>query len=605
MTAAVRYRVTPSDPAGHVFSVTLHVEHPDPTGQVLSLPAWIPGSYLVRDFAKHLGPLRAMRGGEPVQLHRLDKQTWRAPAGAGPLQVDYTVYAWDLSVRKAHLDRTHGYFNGTSLFLRVHGADGGAHEVDLAPPADPACLGWRVATTLRRLSGDPLGFGVFIAPDYDDLIDHPVEMGTFEHATFDAGGVPHAVALTGRFTCDTGRLCRDLARICEGHLATMGRPSDLDRYLFQIMVVGDGYGGLEHRASTSLVCSRGDLPRPGHDDVSDGYRTLLALASHEYFHLWNVKRIKPAAFTPFDLSREAPTTLLWAFEGITSYYEPLGLVRAGLIDAKSYLELVGRKLTDVMRRPGRHKQTVTDSSFDAWTKFYQQDENALNDIVSYYSKGGMVALALDLTLRRDTARRTTLDDVMRRLYALHGETGVGVPEDGIERIAADISGLDLSAFFDEALRGTGDRLWDDLVELLAHFGVAARLRPREGAKDRGGKPGAVPDAQRDRRGDLGFGVSNGGKVAWVREGSAAARAGLSALDEIVAIEGLKAGADAMDRIADLAPGATVTLHVFRRDELHTLTATVDTPPADTVWFELLDDHDAAARRAAWLGSEAG
>jgi predicted metalloprotease with PDZ domain len=598
MTAPVRYRVTPSDPAAHLFTVTMTIAAPDPLGQVVSLPAWIPGSYLIRDFAKHLGPVRAERGGQPVALERVDKQTWRAPAGDGPLTLTYTVYAWDLSVRKAHLDRTHGYFNGTSVFLRAHGHDDGPHEVELAPPPDPACADWQVATTLRRASGEPLGFGTFVAPDYDDLIDHPVEMGTFEYATFEAGGIPHAVALTGRFRCDTARLCKDLARICEGHLERMGRPTDLDRYLFQIMVVGDGYGGLEHRTSTSLVCSRGDLPQPGVAEVGDGYRTLLALASHEYFHLWNVKRIKPAAFTPFDLSREAPTTLLWAFEGITSYYEPLGLVRTGVIDPPSFLELVGRKLTDVMRRPGRFQQTVAESSFDAWTKFYQQDENAINDIVSYYTKGGMVALALDLRLRRETGGTRSLDDVMRALYARHGESGVGVPEDGVERIASEIAGVDLTAFFDEALRGTGDALWDELADLLGDVGVRAHLRPREGSKDRGGKAGSASGAP---RGDLGFGLS-GAKVAWVRAGEAASRAGLSAHDEIVAIDGLKAGSDALDRVAALPPDTPVTLHVFRRDELLVLEATVQAPPADTVWLEIDGDDEAgAARRAAWLG----
>ncbi|TVQ90265.1 MAG: M61 family peptidase [Deltaproteobacteria bacterium] len=606
MSEAIQYTVVPSNPAGHVFTVTVTVEDPDPSGQIFTLPAWIPGSYLVRDFAKHLGPVRAECDGTPCAIRKLDKQTWQAAPCSGSLRLTYEVYAWDLSVRKAHLDRTHGYFNGTSLFLAARGRERRPQELCLQPPLDPSCEGWQVATTLPRRTGDPLGFGRFLAKDYDELIDHPVEMGLFEHATFDASGIPHEIAITGRYRCDTQRLCRDLKAICEGHLRTFGIPTDLDRYLFQIMVVGSGYGGLEHRSSTSLICSRGDLPQLDEAKISDGYRTLLALASHEYVHNWNVKRIKPAAFTPFDLSRECHTTLLWAFEGITAYYEPLGLVRTGLIRPQSFLELIGRKLTDVMRRAGRFKQSVAQSSFDAWTKFYQQDENATNAIVSYYTKGAMVALALDLTLRRGTDGSTCLDDVMRALYERHGETGVGVPEDGVQRVASEVSGLDLSGFFEMALHGTGDALWEELVELLRYVGLRAHLRPREGMKDRGGKEGKVPPSRWETRGDLGFGLrGTSTKVVWVREGSPAMVAGLSAGDTIVAFDGLKATSSLPDEIAARAPGEVVTLHVFRRDELHTLEAIVARPPLDTAWIEILDDEPGAARRRAWLQPSEG
>ena len=598
----VSYTVT-ATPEAHRFHVVLDITRPDPQGQVLSLPAWIPGSYLIRDFAKHIVSLHADVDGKPVAVTRVDKQTWRLEPVHGAVRVHYTVYAWDLSVRKAHLDHTHGYFNGTSLFLRVHGKDEDAHTVAIVKPTGERYADWQVATPLPRRTGAPLGFGAFEAKDYDELIDCPVEMGTFVHASFEAGGIPHEVALTGVFDVDLDRLCADLKVICEGHLERMGTPSDLDRYLFQIMVVGSGYGGLEHRTSTSLICSRDDLPRTGEDEVSDGYRTLLALSSHEYFHLWNVKRIKPARFTPFDLQKESPTTLLWAFEGITSYYEPLGLVRTGCIDRASYLELLGRKLTDVMRRPGRHVQSVTESSFYAWTKFYQQDEDAPNAIVSYYTKGCMVALALDLTLRLGTDGRVSLDDVMRELYARHGETGTGVPEDGVEVVAKDLSGLDLDDFFEEALRGTGDAIWERLVGLLEQAGVKASLRPREGMKDRGGKAGKLAAEKWETRGDLGFSLKNGNTVSVVWSDSPAMEAGIAPGDTIVAMDRLKAGSDLLDRIHRKQPGDEVTLHVFRRDELHELTAVVRTAPRDTVVLTRIEEpaEGAARLQDAWLG----
>ena len=597
----VRYTVTPR-PTAHKFDVVLDIATPTSEGQVLSLPAWIPGSYMIRDFAKHVVKLEAVSNGQPIGVTKRDKQTWDLAPTKGPVQVRYSVHAWDLSVRKAHLDATHGYFNGTSVFLRVHGADEAPCAVVLNKPEGDRYQNWRVATTLPRVADDSLDFGDFQARDYDELIDCPVEMGTFVHARFEAGGIPHEVALTGVFDVDLDRLCADLRAICEEHLERMGTPSDLDRYLFQIMVVGSGYGGLEHRTSTSLICSRDDLPRKGDTDVSDGYRTLLALSSHEYFHLWNVKRIKPARFTPFDLSQESPTTLLWAFEGFTSYYEPLALVRCGQIDRKSWLELMGRKLTDVMRRPGRHVQSVADSSFDAWTKFYQQDEDAPNAIVSYYSKGCMVALALDLTLRLDGG--TSLDTVMRALYDRYGETGEGVPEDGIQTIVAELTDLNLDAFFDEALHGTGDALWERLTGLLERAGIIANLRPREGTKDRGGKAGKAKEADWDTRGDLGVQLRRSGtKVQFVLADSPAMHAGVAPGDEIIAMNHIKAGADLPSRVARLNPGEEVVLHVFRRDELHTLTATLRPAPRDTVVLALETEPAESASDIldGWLG----
>ncbi len=598
----VRYTVTPR-PTAHKFDVVLDIAVPTSEGQVLSLPAWIPGSYMIRDFAKHVVSLEASSGDQPIRATKRDKQTWVLEPTEGPVQVRYSVHAWDLSVRKAHLDATHGYFNGTSVFLRVHGADESPCAVVLHKPIGESYSDWRVATTLPRTGGEALTFGDFEAQDYDELIDCPVEMGTFVHGEFEAGGIPHEVAITGVFEVDLDRLCADLKVICEEQLNQMGTPSDLDRYLFQIMVVGSGYGGLEHRTSTSLICSRDDLPRKGETEISEGYRTLLALSSHEYFHLWNVKRIKPARFTPFDLSQESHTTLLWAFEGFTSYYEPLALVRCGLIDRKSWLELMGRKLTDVMRRPGRHVQSVADSSFDAWTKFYKQDEDAPNAIVSYYSKGCMVALALDLTLRLEGG--TTLDEVMRVLYERFGETGEGVPENGIQAVVADLTDLDVTEFFDEALHGTGDALWDRLSALLGRAGIEATLRPREGTKDRGGKPGKAKETDWENRGDLGVLLRPGGtKVRSVLDDGPAMHAGVAPGDDIVAMNHLKVSADLPGRVARMSPGQEVVLHLFRRDELHTLTATLQSAPRDTVVLTLQKGTSEAVGDILddWLGA---
>ena len=599
MPHAVTYRVVPSNPAAHMFTVTTTVHRPDPSGQVLRLPCWIPGSYLVREFAKNWVTIRAEGPDGPVALTKLDKDTWQAPPVDGPLVVTGEVYAWDLSVRMAHLDQTHGYFNGTSLFLEAVGQGDQPVQVELVPPSDPACADWRVATTLRRLDAPEHGFGVYEATDHDEAIDHPVELGTWDLATFEACGVPHEVAVTGRHSCDLDRLVADLKPICEMQIRMFGEPAPFDRYLFQVMVVGSGYGGLEHRSSTSLICSRADLPRAGVDEVTDGYEKFLGLCSHEYFHSWNVKRIKPAKFVPYDLTTESNTTLLWAFEGCTSYYESVGLVRSGRIDTKRYLQRIGRSLTRVFKGTGRLKQPVGESSFDAWTKFYRQDENAPNAIVSYYTKGALVALALDLTLLDGTDGAVGLDDVMRRLWADWLATGgAGVAEDGIERVAAEVSGLDLDAFFDHAIRGTEDL---PLAALLAKVGVDFMLRPAKDQADLGGKP-----AKLKPRGDLGARVTGGGgdaKLASVFDGGAAQAAGLSAGDVVVALDGLRVtGSSLPKRIAEMAPGESAEVVAFRRDELMRFTITVQSPPATHAVLTLSDDADERALRLrrVWL-----
>ncbi|HEY4221249.1 MAG TPA: PDZ domain-containing protein [Myxococcota bacterium] len=593
--AAVSYRITPKNPRAHLLEVQLTVDRPDPAGQRLSLPTWIPGSYLVREFARHVVEIQGN-----AALEKLDKHTWRAAPIAGPLVVTATIYAWDLSVRAAHLDQHHAFFNGSSVFLAVAGQEHEPCDVVIEPPNDPLCKGWRVATTLPPGDVRAPGFGSYQASSYDELIDHPVEMGTFESIDWSAGGVPHQMALTGRVRFDRERLQKDLAAVCGEHIAMMGA-APMPRYLFLTTALGDGYGGLEHRDSSSLICKRDDLPKANQKEPSDGYRGFLGLCSHEYFHLWNVKRIKPAAFSPYRLDSEGYTRLLWAFEGITSYYDDLALVRAGVITVDSWLELIGRTITRVLRGAGRKKQSVSDSSFDAWIKFYRPDENTPNAVVSYYTKGSLVALALDLTIRAATDDKRSLDDVMRALWQRHGAVGRGVPEDGVEKIAAEIAGVDLGPFFDEHVRGTRDPL---LAPLLAPYGIELSLRPSDGDSDQGGKAGKKPRDEVMQRGTLGVtigGGDDGAHLAHVHDGGAAQEAGLSAGDVVIAVDGLKATRGNLHKlVGERAPGAKMRLHAFRRDELLEIDVVLKAPELDTAWLTIGKSDDATARRNAWL-----
>lgn len=601
-STAIRYRLVPAKPEAHLYEVSCTVPRPDPAGQRFALPVWIPGSYLVRDFARHVVTIRARCGRRDVPIVKLDKNTWQAAPCDGPLTVTMEVYAWDLSVRGAHLDTTHAFFNGTSVFLRVVGQETQRCEVELVRPSGRRYSSWRVATAMRRKQARAYDFGLYQAADYDELIDHPVEMGTFTLATFKARGVPHDIAITGRHEADMDRLCRDLKRLCEWHIDFWG-VAPMDRYVFLVTAVGEGYGGLEHRASTALLCSRDDLPRAGMQGTDEAYRTFLGLCSHEYFHTWNVKRLKPAAFTPYDLDRENHTSLLWAFEGITSYYDDLALVRSGLVTPAEYLETLGRNVTQLQRNGGRLKQTISESSWDAWIKFYRPDENTPNAVVSYYGKGSLVALCLDSLIRERTRGRKSLDDVMRALWQRYGETGEGVPEDGVERVAEEVARTRLRGFFDRVLRSTAEL---PLRERLAALGVELTLRPAESNSDRGGKASAKTPKQLAARGSLGAKIANSGgdvKLAHVYDGGAAQAAGLSAGDVIVAIDGLRAtGKTAEAMLARRKPGDVVTIHAFRRDELHTFKVTLQAPPADTCQLQFVARRTAAQR--AWVNEQA-
>jgi predicted metalloprotease with PDZ domain len=593
----IRYSIVPKQPAAHLFEVTITVADPDPSGQRFMLPVWIPGSYMVREFARNIVTLRAVNeAGRKVRVEKTDKQTWQAAPVNGPLTLRYEVYAWDMSVRAAHLDDTTGFFNGTSVFLAAVGHEDAPCLVDIQKPAGPAYRSWRVATALPEARGTRrYGFGEYSAQNYDELADHPVTLGEFALATFKAHGVPHDIVIAGRVVAlDMARLAADLKRICEAQIALFepkSKKAPVERYVFMTQAVSDGYGGLEHRASTALICNRSDLPVEGRPQTTEGYRTYLGLCSHEYFHTWNVKRIKPAAFAPYDLTRENYTSLLWLFEGFTSYYDDLILVRTGLISPEEYFALLGKVVGGVMRGSGRLKQTVAESSFDAWVKYYRQDENAPNAIVSYYTKGSLVALAFDLTIRAQTNNRKSLDDVMRLLWQRFGRDfyrgkPVGVAEDEVEEIFAEATGADLGALFEQAVRSTRDL---PLETMLEPFGISL-----------------APERDKNARPTLGARVRGGGDctLAAVHDGSAAQKAGLSAGDVLVAIDGLRVtGANLDGLLSRYLPGAKVEVHAFRRDELRTVQVKLDGPEVSRYSLTVTDRRTAARNwRERWLAA---
>lgn len=582
MPEAVRYRVSMSHPHSHLFEVeAAFPAGPDVMDAVL--PVWTPGSYLVREYARHLQDVTAEGpGGEPLAVQRPDKRTFRVQAGGRAVTLRYRVYAHELTVRTSHLDGSHGYFNGATLFLYTEATRHREHRVTVSAPE-----GWKTFCALDQQNG------AFLAPDYDTLIDSPFEVGPHSPLSFVAAGVPHEVVVWGDLPADPDKLTVDLQRICEAEAKMLGG-LPMKRYLFLVYLTDKGRGGLEHAASTALLFPRTALQN------SRGWEDFLTLAAHEYFHLWNIKRVKPRALVPFDYSQENYTTLLWAFEGMTSYYDNLFVRRSGLMSANRYLTRLGETLTTLHGTPGRRVQTLADASLMSWIKHYRPDENSANSSISYYLKGEVVCALLDLEIRRATGDAKGLDDAVRLLWQRYGD-GSGVPEEALESIMSEVAGKDLRPFFDRAVRSTEELDYS----IFSHVGLEVGFRVRESSADKGGTPPPRKAGDAKPKGWVGLAFKGSATVAWVADGSPAMDAGIYPEDEVVALDGYKAdGASLLSRCEDRRPGELVRITLFRRDKLMELTVPLSQRPSDTVYLSRVDKPTDAQKAAfhAWLGA---
>ena len=605
---SVHYRVAADQLHNHLFQVTLTIANPA-AQQVLDLPVWIPGSYLVREFSKHLQQFGATQRKRKLGLAQLDKATWQLDCQAGePVQVTYAVYALDNSVRTAWLDASRGFFNGTSLCLRVRGQESAPHTLEVVQ--GPGMDGWSVATGLAPQRVSKSGFGSYGADSYDMLVDCPVEMGPFWSGTFTAAGIPHRFVVAGAPpSFDGAKLLADTQAICEEEIRFWHRSQPDNRsqkessprtagagktaipfknYVFMLNAVGDGYGGLEHRNSTALISTRKDLPRlprgllaTGAHKQPEGYTTLLGLISHEYFHTWNVKRLRPAELAHYDYTRENYTELLWFFEGFTSYYDDLLLRRAGLIDNAAYFKLLTKTVNQVQQTPGRLVQTVAQASFDAWVKYYRQDENTPNATVSYYAKGSLVALCLDLTLRAEG--KTTLDAVMRALWARCD--GGPMAEADLLAVLHALGGRSYAKEISQWVHSTREL---PLEALLERHGVLVQHEPDQIAQQ------------------LGLRVKEGGGlfITHVLRGSAAETAGFASGDEWIAVADAK-GTSAPWRLQtlddlQLYSGKAKKLTAWMARDKRLLQLPLVLPAASTAWRLNAGD---LGRVNAWLDAK--
>ncbi|XDZ51633.1 M61 family metallopeptidase [Neisseriaceae bacterium CLB008] len=565
----------------HLYEVSMVVPLAAAGELTLRMPAWVPGSYMIRDFSRHIVTMVAEQGGAPLPLTSIDKHTWRLKAPkAEAVTVTYQVYAFDVSVRGAFLDQQRGFFDGAALFLSWVGQEAQPCRLSISLPENLREQGWQVATALPALEGKE---HVFSARDYAHLIDCPVEMGVLTRLPFEAEGIAHEIVLSGAHQGDLARLVNDVAKICASQIRFFKGRTPFERYVFLLHVGQDIYGGLEHTDSTALLADRLCLPSRAQKGLSDDYVLLLGLFSHEYFHAWNVKSIKPAAFDPYDLTQEVYTEQLWAFEGITSYYDDLFLLRSGVITETAYLDLVAKNLTRVERGSGRTKQTLAESSLSAWHKYYKQNENSPNAIVSYYQKGALMALGLDLLIRLRSQNQYALDDVMRALYADYEANGRGISEADWQKMAMKVTGLDLSDYFARALYGTDDL---PLSELLAQHSVSLTWHATA-EQERGGYVAQLPVAQAA----IVFGAkyvqnNEGITLTQVYDGGSAQSAGLSVHDRIIAINGFQA-TDFARQWANLRVGDEVNMHFFRAGVLQQTTVTALAAAKNTAYLQMV------------------
>jgi predicted metalloprotease with PDZ domain len=547
----------------------------------LMMAVWTPGSYMVREYARNVEELSAAtEAGALLAVEKTRKNRWRIAAkGASKVRLRYRLYAHEMSVRTNFVDSSFAILNGAATFLTL--ANGGARPHDVQVVLPPA---WKELVCPLPQDG-----ATFHAADFDTLVDSPIYAGNAAVHRFEVAGKPHRLVNEGEDAQWGPRAAVDVERIVREEAAFWGG-LPYDQYVF-FNLITEGSGGLEHRASTVLMVSRW---RP---HTREGYVGWLGLAAHEMFHAWNVKRLRPEALGPFDYENEVYTRDLWVPEGITSYYEDLLVHRAGLSTRKEYLKRLSKEIEGVQTAPGRQVQSVADASFDAWIKYYRQDENFPNTGVSYYSKGGIIAFLLDAKIRRATQGKASLDDVLRRAYPRFSGPH-GFRSDDFRAVAEEVAGTDLGPWFHSVLKTTEEL---DYREALDWYGLrfTESKKKEEDDEDRPGWLGAETDFQ-------------GGKlvVTQVKRGTPAFEAGLNAGDEILAIGDYRVPGTAdgwKERLKSYPPGTQDELLVARRDKLLRLPVTFGEEP-HLAWKLEADPQATPEQKAhleAWERSAVG
>lgn len=565
MEKSIIYKLGIFDITGHRYRVQIKINKPDQNGQILSMPAWIPGSYKIRDFSRNIETICAHSEDININIKKINDHSWILDKTDNTVIVEYIIYAFDRSVRGSYLDDERAFFNGSSLFLRVHGQQ------------NIKCLlqiekfnNWSIYTSLTKLEKLPIKdarFWLYCAKCYDDLIDHPVEIGNPKTSIFFSGKTRHEIILSGdSFRIDINRINEDAKKICDSQIRFFDPINEIspfcdssDRFIFFINISSNHNGGLEHRTSSALCIAKECLPIIGEKETPEKYREFLELLSHEYFHSWLIKRIKPEVFIEYNLQETNQTSLLWVFEGFASYYEDIFLLKTGLINHNMYADIICRKINKLMNSPGRKKQNLAQSSFDAWTRYYKQDENSQNSTVSYYLKGSIVALGLDSIIRKQSNGEYSLDNVMRFMWDKYGcnfYKGVrkGITEDSLIKIIKKSTNIDTRVFIENYVYGLVEMpIQDWLMQFKIKLEYIDTEKPTLHAKISS--------------------KNNGILLETALENGTAYNAGLSSGDLMIAIDGIMV--DNRNNGADMLNGYRIGDHadicVFRNNKLRFFT----------------------------------
>ncbi|PZV27857.1 MAG: peptidase M61 [Snowella sp.] len=537
------YQVSMPQPTSHLFEVTLTIEHWQERQLNLKMPVWTPGSYLVREYSRNLQDFIPQNSHTKARLifEKSSKNHWQIETeDATNITIFYRVYAHELSVRTNHLDDSHGYFNGAALFLYIPGLESSPSILEIIPPQ----ANWKVTTPLRSLEGKK---NTFLVPDFDTLVDSPVEVGTHPCYEFQVRKKNHQLAIWGEGNIDAEKVIRDMEKIIEVEADLYGG-LPYENYSFLLHLSNNGFGGLEHKNSCTLNYSRFGFRDP------EKYNRFIQLVAHEFFHLWNVKRIRPQALEKFDYEQENYTPSLWFSEGTTSYYDLLIPLRAGLYNSKIFLDNLGKEITRFLVTPGRMVQPLAESSFDAWIKLYRRDANSDNSQMSYYLKGELVSLLLDLLIRDRTENQRSLDDVMRQMWEKFGKTEIGFTENQLKEVIESVADRDLTDFFQKYLHTTQELPFNDYLE---PFGLRLQAVPEDNPI-----PHTGMRVQSENGKDM---------IKFVAANSPAQVAGISPDDELLALDGIRVTAEQLpERLKDYQANDMIELSVFHQDVLKTV-----------------------------------
>ncbi|MGK7886579.1 MAG: M61 family metallopeptidase [Crocosphaera sp.] len=573
---SLTYFVKMTNPNSHLFEVGLQIEHWPDSVLDLKMPVWTPGSYLVREYARHIQDFRAVSKDKQTKLSskKVSKNHWQVETKeVDNILITYRVFANELTVRTNHLDNTHGYFNGAALFYFIPGLEATPVTVEIIPPKS----NWKVSTGLPEVSGK---VNQFYAKDFDTLVDSPFEIGNHGVYSFEVLGKPHKYAIWGTGNIQPNKLIEDTKKIIETEAKLFGG-LPYDDYLFILHLTQKSFGGLEHKNSCSLIYSRFNFKD------TDKYNRFLQLVAHEFFHLWNVKRIRPKALETFDYEQENYTPSLWFSEGTTSYYDLVIPLRANIYDSKKFLELLSKEITRFLTTPGRKVQPLSESSFDAWIKLYRRDNNSDNCQISYYLKGELISLLLDLLIRAKHQNKRSLDNVMAQMWQQYGSSETGFTPHQLQRVIESVADMDLQSFFNLYVDSTEELPFN---KYLNPFGLQLKAIMEE-----------------DKIPYLGIRVkseNNKEIIKFVEKGSPAAIEGIDPEDELLAINGIKVtAAQLKERLKDHQAEEIVSVTVFHQDELKTFSVKLGKPQPRR--YEIIEMEDASPlqqeKLRGWLG----